>query len=134
MTTTMKGLVVGILFSMGAAGCAGAGGGMTQRGTVLIGTGSVKAFAVGPAVVHAYSQDRGGRVFAAAAVSGTDADCARARSGASALPADSVEVVTLAAGQVACIEAESKHDYELLWHARPASAEETAIALAVNRR
>jgi hypothetical protein len=136
MTTTTKGLVLGILFSVvAAAGCAGAGGGITQRGTVMVASGAVKAFAVGPAIVHAYSQDGGGKVFAAAAVNGTDADCAHARAVApSALPADSVQVVTLATGQVACIETEGKRDYELLWHARPASADETAIAIAYDNR
>jgi hypothetical protein len=136
MTTTTAGLVLGIFFSVvGAAGCAGAGGGINQRGTVMVETGAVKAFAVGPAVVHAYSQDRGGRVFAAAAVNGTDADCAHARAVApSSLAADSVQVVTLARGQIACIETDSKRNYELLWHARPASPEETAINIAYNGR
>ena len=134
--TTKKGLVLGIFFSVvAAAGCAGAGGGINQRGTVLVETGAVKAFAVGPAVVHAYSQDHGGKVFAAAAVKGTDADCTHARAVApSALAADNVQIVTLAPGQIACIETDGKRNYELLWHARPASAEETAVAIAYNRR
>jgi hypothetical protein len=132
MTTTTKGLVLGIFFSViAAAGCAGAGGAITQRGTVMVESGAVKAFAVGPAVVHAYSQDRGGKVYAAVAVDGTDADCAHARAGApSALPADSVQIVTLAPGQIACIEPSGRRNYELLWHARPASAGETAVAIA----
>jgi hypothetical protein len=86
-------------------------------------------------VVHAYSQDRGGKVFTAQAIDGSDADCARARMlAASALGAERVEVVTLSAGQIACVEAQSRRGYELLWHARPASPEELAVAVAHNRR
>jgi hypothetical protein len=134
MNTKTKGWVVGFLIAVAAAGCAGSNA-ITQRGTVLINDGSVKAFAAGPAVVHAYSQDRGGKVFAVAAQSGTDADCARGRAVApSTLAADSVQIVTLAPGQVACIETDSKRAYELLWHSRPATAEETAVAVAYGRR
>src|SRR4051812_485655 len=133
MTTKTKGLVVGVLMSMAAAGCAGSNG-ITQRGTVTVNSGTVRAFAVGPAVVHAYSQDRGGRVFAAAAQSGTDADCARARAGASPLAADSVQVVTIGPGQIACVETDGRRRYELLWHARPATREETAVAVAYGRK
>jgi len=134
MMKKTKGLVLGVLVSVAAAGCAGSNA-ITQRGTVTINSGAVKAFAAGPAVVHAYSQDRGGRVFAVAAESGTDDDCARARAVApSALAADSIQVVTLAPGQVACIETDSRRNYELLWHARPATPEETAVAVAYGRR
>jgi hypothetical protein len=134
MTTKMKGLVAGVLFSMVAAGCAGSNA-ITQRGMVTVNGGAVKAFAAGPAVIHAYSQDGGGRVFAVAAQSGTDADCVRAHAGApSALAADSVQIVTLAAGQVACVETDSRRNYELLWHARPATAAETAVAVAYGRK
>jgi hypothetical protein len=132
MTTTMKGLVLGVLVSVAAAGCAGTGGAITQRGTVLVNNGRVMAFAAGPAVIHAYSQDHGGKVFTVAATSGTDADCTVARAVVpSALAADRVQVVTLAPGQIACVETASKRNYELLWHARPASADETAVAVAV---
>jgi hypothetical protein len=67
------------------AGCAGTGT-ISQRGTVVMSGESVKAFAI----VHAYSQDRGGKVFVVSAVSGTDADGARekAPSGGTSVPVD----------------------------------------------
>jgi hypothetical protein len=134
MTTKTKRWVVGLLISMAAAGCAGSNG-ITQRGTVMVNSGAVKAFAAGPAVVHAYSQDQGGRVFAVAAQSGTDADCTRARAVApSVVAADSIHVVTLAVGQVACVETDSRRGYELLWHARPVTAAETSVAVAYGRK
>jgi len=134
MNTKTKGWVVGFLFSVAAAGCAGSSA-ITQRGTVLVSNGSVKAFAAGPAIVHAYSGDHGGKVFAVAAQSGTDADCTRARAVApSALAADSIQVVTLAPGQIACVETDSKRNYELLWHARMATPEETAFSVAYGKK
>src|SRR5260370_17240298 len=97
--TTIKGLVLGGFLAM-AAGCAGAGGGISQRGTVLVQTGSVRAFASGPAVVHAYSQDGGGAVFTAHLVTGTDADCSRTpAAGPSAPPPARIPAVMLAQGQ-----------------------------------
>src|SRR5258708_3341907 len=130
--TTIKGLVLAGFLAM-ATGCAGAGGGISQRGTVLVQTGSVRAFASGPAVVHAYSQDHGGAVFTAHVVTGTDADCARTPdAGSSALPADRVEVVMLAQGQIACVRTQGQRRYELLWHAREASPGAPAVAVAHN--
>jgi hypothetical protein len=131
--TKTKGWVLGVLLSVAAAGCAGSNA-MTH-GSVVINSGSVKAFAVGPAVIHAYSQDRGGRVFAVAAESGTDADCVRARDVApSALAADRIQIVTLAPGQIACVETDGRRSYELLWHALPATRAETAVAVAYGHK
>jgi hypothetical protein len=133
MKTKRLGWGVGLLIGLAAAGCAGVNP-MTQRGTVMLNPGAAKVFAVGPAIVHAYSQDRGGRVFAVSAQTGTDADCARGRAGASPVAADSVQVVTIAAGQIACIETDGRGRYELLWHARPATPEESAVAVAYGRK
>lgn len=63
-----------------AAGCAG-GPGLAPRGSVIVSGDSVKAFATGPTVVHALSQDRGEDIYTAPATTGTDADCLQAHAG-----------------------------------------------------
>jgi hypothetical protein len=116
-------------------GCA-SGGAVVQRGSVVMSGEAVKAFATGPAVVHAYSLDGGGRVFVAQAKSGTDADCAGQPAGggaAMAVEVDRRNVVTLGSGQVACVETTGPRNYELMWHARPAT-QPGAMVLAQARR
>ena len=131
MNKTALGVLVGVSL---LGGCA-SGGAVVQRGSVVMSGEAVKAFAAGPAVVHAYSLDGGGRVFVAQAKSGTDADCAGqpAAGAAMAVEVDRRNVVTLASGQVACVETSSRRNYELMWHARPA-AEPSAMVLAQARR
>jgi hypothetical protein len=132
MNKAALGLLVGFSF---LGGCA-SGGAVVQRGSVVMSGEAVKAFAAGPAVVHAYSLDGGGRVFVAQAKSGTDADCAgqpAAVSGAVAVEVDRRNVVTLGSGQVACVETSGRRSYELMWHARPAM-EPGTIVLAQARR
>ena len=117
------------------AGCAGTGA-ISQRGTVVVSGESVKAFAAGPAVVHAYSQDRGGKVFLVSAVSGTDADCARDKlpaDGAS-VPVDAVETLTVGPNQVACLATSGPRAYELLWHAKASAPASFQLASAKTRR
>jgi hypothetical protein len=131
----LGGMVLAAVVAGGlGAGCASAGGEMRQRGTVLLTSASARAIVAGPAVVHAFSMDHGGRVYAATAQAGSDADCAVAadvRQGPNAdLVADSVKVVSLAPGQVACIQVDGRRSYELLWHARPMTPTETAVAVA----
>jgi hypothetical protein len=134
MSKTLGGMMV-FGFAL-LAGCAGAGGSFTQRGTMLVDNGSAHAFVQGPAVVHAFSQDGGGKVFAAAATTGTDADCAGAAGDATApsLSADSVKVVTLSPGQVACIATSGRRPYELLWKAQASEPAPAQLALASARR
>jgi hypothetical protein len=132
MNKSALGMLVGFSF---LGGCASGGAGV-QRGSVVMSGEAVKAFAAGPAVVHAYSLDGGGRVFVAQAKSGTDADCAGPAAGGAAAMAVEVDrrnVVTLASGQVACVETSGRRSYELMWHARPA-AEPSAMVLAQARR
>ncbi len=97
---------------------------------------SVKAFAAGPAVVHAYSQDRGGKVFLVSAVSGTDADCARekAPSGGTSVPVDTVETLTVGPDQIACLATSSPYTYELLWHAKASAPAPFPLASTRTRR
>ena len=113
-------------------GCAS--GVVEQRGTVVMARDSVKAFAVGPTVVHAYSLDGGGRVFIASAKTGTDADCAGGDAGAVPVQVDRRNVVTLAYGQIACIETSGRRNYELMWHARPATTPSGPVLIAQARR
>lgn len=139
----MKRTAVGIWLAMVSylvafsflSGCTGSRS-VTQRGTVLARGESVRAFAAGPADVHAFSMERGGKVFTARAGSGTDADCAQAR-GDVGMPiaADTVKVVTLTSGQVAWVSTPGERTYELLWHARaPQSATEGSEMMAHNHR
>ena len=46
----------------------------TQRGTIEVSRPAVKAVVAGPALLHGYSQFRGGALFLAPRVTGTDAD------------------------------------------------------------
>jgi hypothetical protein len=104
-----------------ASGCA-SGTGLAQRGSVIISGDSVKAFAAGPAVVHAFSMDRGGGIFVAPATTGTDADCVQARAEnlgrSTPLKVDQRNVLEIGDGQVACVATNSDRPIELLWHAR----------------
>jgi hypothetical protein len=132
MNKSVLGVLVGFSF---LAGCAS--GVAEQRGSVVMAPDAVKAFAVGPAVVRAYSLDDGGRVFVAPARSGTDADCAgltRGGTNATAIAVDRRNVVTLAAGQVACVAARNPRGYELMWHARPATTPSGIVLVAQARR
>jgi hypothetical protein len=132
MKTISMGLLVGFAL---VSGCAGSGA-VTQRGTVMARGESVRAFAAGPAEVHAFSMERGGKLFTATAVSGTDADCAQAANSAEApIASDTVKVVKLASGEVACVSTPGQRSYELLWHARaPRSDNEETATMAHNNR
>ena len=102
-----------------------------SRGTVQVRGQEAKAVVVGPVAIHAYSGFSGTNVYLVAAVSGTDKDCAGARSGSTtSLAADHVQTLNVGAGQVACVETSAAHGSEILWHVqsdRPA-ASETMIA------
>jgi hypothetical protein len=133
MTKSALGMLL-VGFSL-LGGCAS--GVVEQRGSVVMSPDSVKAFASGPAVVRAYSLDRGGRVFVAPSKSGTDADCtgsAEAATNATAVAVDKRNVVTLAPGQVACIATNNGGKYELMWHARPATTPVGMVLVAQVRR
>ena len=88
-----------------------------QRGTIEVQGQAPKAGVVGPVAIHAYSAFSGVRLFAVAAVTGTDRDCAGARTGAvEGVAADRVRTFTVGAGQVACVATTAVHGSELLWH------------------
>jgi hypothetical protein len=123
-------VVVGSL----ASGCA-SGGAVGQRGAVVVKRDTVKAFAVGPSVIHAFTMDQGGNVFLADAKTGTDADCAQARSTGrtTAVQIDRRNVVELGAGQVACVATSGDHPLELLWHAQSDAQSANPMMLAQAR-
>ena len=110
--------------SLGFAGIAHAGEGATRRGQVNVpAAAAAKAVVAGPTVVKMYTGFSGAQVFVTAASSGTDADCAAAgRTGATRLPADHIETVTVAAGQIACVASTGERKIELLWHAQPGTS------------
>ena len=129
---TIPASVVVVAFSV-LSGCAGTA--VTQRGTVVSRGESIRAFAAGPAEVHAFSMERGGKVFTAVAASGTDADCAQASARTETpIASDRVKVVTLASGQVACLSTPGERNYELLWHARTAPATEPTTATVAHNQ
>ena len=129
MKTTMKILSLVSWISLAFAGVAQAGEGDTRRGQVNVQAAAAKAVVAGPAVVKMYSGFSGAQVFVTAASSGTDADCAAAgRTAGTTLPADHVETVTVAAGQVACVASTGERKIQLLWHAQPAAPATAIIA------
>jgi len=129
MKTTMKILSLVSFLSLSFAGVAHAGEGAARRGQVNVQAAAAKAVVAGPAVVKMYSGFSGAQVFVAAASSGTDADCAAAgRTAGTTLPADRVETVTVAAGQVACVASTGERKIELLWRAQPGASATALVA------
>ena len=129
MNKVVWGMLIGFSFLTGCA----SGGALGQRGALVMSGEVVKAFAAGPAIVHAYAMNGGGRLFTAPAISGTDADCAGARAevaSATRVEADRRNVITLAPGQVACVASNGRRGYELLWRARPAPVSNAQIVVA----
>ena len=128
MKTTSILFLASILF-LGLAGVANAGEGAARRGQVNVQASAAKAVVAGPAVAKVYSGFSGAKVFVAAAASGTDADCAVAgRTAGTTLPADHVETVTVAAGQVACVASTGARKIELMWHAQSGTSAPALIA------
>ena len=129
MKTTMKILALSSFLSLSFAGVAHAGEGAARRGQVNVQAAAAKAVVAGPAVVKMYSGFWGAQVFVAAVSTGTDADCAAAaRTAGTTLPADHVETVTVAAGQVACVASTGPRKIELMWHAQPGTSAPALIA------
>jgi len=128
-TTSILSLVSFV--ALGFAGIAHAGEGAARRGQVNVQATAAKAVVAGPAVVKVYSGFSGAKVFVADAASGSDADCAAAAAGrasGTALTADRVELVSVGAGQVACVASTGTRAVELLWRAQPATPAATMMA------
>src|SRR5262245_7676073 len=116
--------------ALGFAGAAQAGEGKARRGEVKVPAAATKAVVAGPVAVKVYSGFSGAKVFVADAAKDNDAACAagaRAATG-SALPADRVEIVTVGAGQVACVASTGERTIELLWHAQPGTQASALVA------
>jgi len=125
-----------LAFLVGFSLVAGCAGRHEVRGSALVDARAAKVFAQGPALVHAYSLDRGGEVFFAPALTGTDADCAGAGHDAASprtvIKVDQRNVVDVPVGEVACFTADRARPYELMWHAWKATGE-ASVQLANNR-
>ena len=113
MKTAASILALVSFVAFGFAGTAHAGEG-ARKGQVNVQAASTKAVIAGPAVVKVYSLIAGAKVFVA------DADCSKAQTG-TALTADRIETLSVAAGQVACVASTGARNIELLWHAQPAA-------------
>jgi len=89
-------------------------------------------------ILHAFSGFRGGALYAAPAVTGTDQDCDQRERIDEALARGKVAavrrvVLSLNAGEVACLVTQNQGSFELLWHATavaPPSGEKVATAPA----
>src|SRR5262245_33717039 len=122
MKTAASILALVSFVAFGLAGTAHAGEGAARKGQVNVQAASTKTVVAGPAVIKVYSQFSGANVFVA------DADCAsgNAQTG-TALKADRIETLTVAAGQVACVATTGARNIELLWHAQPAAPVATTM-------
>ena len=129
MKTTSILSLASILF-LGFAGVANAGEGAARRGQVNVQASATKAVVAGPALVKVYSGFSGAKVFVADAGSAKDADCGTAagRATGTALTADRIELVSVGAGQVACVASTGEKSVELLWAVQSATPASTMIA------
>jgi hypothetical protein len=127
-TTSILSLVSFI--ALGFAGVAHAGEGAARRGQVNVQAAASKAVVAGPAVVKVYSGFSGAKVFVADTASGTDAACAAAagRSTGTTLTADRVELVSVGAGQVACVASTGARSVELLWRTQSSTPAPAMLA------
>jgi len=116
--------------ALGFAGVAHAGGGAARKGQVNVQASAAKAVVAGPAVIKVYSGFSGANVFVAAATTGTDADCTAAagRATGTSLTRDHVELVSVGAGQIACVASTAERSIELLWHAQSATTANAVVA------
>ena len=127
MKTAASILALVSFVAFGFAGTAHAGEGAARKGQVNVQAASTKPVVAGPAVVKVYSLIAGAKVFVA------DGDCATGKAQtATALPADRIETVTVAAGQVACVASTGDRNIELLWHLQSGSPA-PATALVAKR-
>ena len=117
MKTAASILALVSFVAFGFAGTAHAGEGAARKGQVNVQAASTKPVVAGPAVVKVYSLIAGAKVFVA------DGDCASGKAQtATALPADRIEMLTVAAGQVACVASTGDRNIELLWHIQSGTA------------
>jgi hypothetical protein len=121
--TTISKLCFVLLFAFGCAtgqSARSTTGNVSQIGAVRVRGPSARAVVAGPLTIHAYSAFAGVAMYAAAVVAGTDSDCRIATPTAgnrwARLEADRIVTFSVGKGQVACVEASSPGNFELLWH------------------
>jgi fructose-specific component phosphotransferase system IIB-like protein len=125
----MKTIKILSLVSFLSLGLAGAASAAETRGQVQVPAAAAKAVVVGPTAIHAYSAFSGAKLFIVGAVTGTDRDCqAGAAKGATALPADRVELLTVGSGQMVCVASTGERSIELLWKAQKGAPTSTLLA------
>ena len=129
LPTKILGFFALALLSLGARGLALASGAQTRHGTVEARGPVAKVVAVGPIALHAYSQDAGGSLYAAPAITGTDRDC-QVPASATPVAADRVATFEVSEKQVACLKTATSGTFELLWHAVDLSVPVMVIAKA----
>ena len=115
-----------LVLALGFSGCAtGASAGKQQarlRGAVVTRAATSVALVRGPGELHVYAGFSGGAIYAAAARTGTDADCSVAehdRRGQKVIEGDRMETLSLPEGMVGCLATRTERTYEVLWHVRP---------------
>ena len=128
MKTTIFSLVS--FLALGFAGAAQAGEGVARHGHVNVQAAATKAVVAGPAVIKVYSAFSGAKVFVADAGSAKDGDCTAAAGSAAAatLTADRVELVSVGAGQIACVASTGERPIELLWRTQSTTPSAAMIA------
>lgn len=99
---------------------------IVQRGVLIAARASVSELARGPALVHVYSQSRGGTVYIASArVRDGNGDCPAPEPGLTLAAAPLVPekrlTVAIREGEVVCLQSQARRPLEILWHAHRVS-------------
>lgn len=100
------------------------------RGQTSVSAKAAKLVVTGPVAIHAYSAFSGGTIYAALAVTGTDADCKTQPANGTAIRADRIVDFQVAVGQVACLSAGADRAIELLWHAQKDAPASSTVMVA----
>ena len=117
--------------ALAAASCAGAAAPsrpaeIVRRGVLVARGWSVAPLARGPALVHVYSEARGGTVYIAPAATGKDSECTisgpAARVVQARLEPDRRLTVAIREGEVVCLYTQARRTVEVLWHAHRVAA------------
>lgn len=112
----------------------------SRRGVVVVSGPSVRAVTAGPAIIHAFSANKGGGVYFVPVATGTDADCrANARDdipgrSRAVIQADHRFVFSVTEGELACLTTEGRGRFELLWHEYPAPRMQSAAVVQTSGR
>jgi hypothetical protein len=129
---TLATLLTATALCLGAATARAEGG--AQRGQVSVKGPTVKVIVAGPVDIHAYSGFSGASIYAALAITGTEADCrAQAVRDETPVRADNILDFQVHAGEVACLATTTNRPFELLWHAQKAAPTMDPVMIAKTR-